>query len=163
VVAAASGAATAVISLPRVLLELNRSMLRLIEALGSARVTMASVADVAERLERIADELEEPLISLRPGIERLARVLDDDAIDTLPDTLRSINADVLPLIQGLRETQTKVNSLATVLPAASMFFGRRGRPGAPGAPGAPGGGPVVPGELAGNEEPPEIPDVEAGG
>jgi hypothetical protein len=51
-----------------------------------------------------------------------------------------------------------VNSLATVLPAASMFFGRRGRPGATG-----GGGPVVPGELAPGDEPPEMPDVEAGG
>jgi hypothetical protein len=122
-----SAQAHALADLPRILLDLNRSVLGLIEALGSARDTLARVGDVTARMERVAAELEEPIMALRPGIERLARVLDNDAVDTLPDTLRSINEDVLPLLQGLRDTQNRVNSLATVLPGASLLFSRRPR------------------------------------
>src|SRR5947209_17596386 len=90
-----------------------------------ARETLASASEAATRVERVAEELEEPLLALRPGIERLARVLDDEAVDTLPETIRSINEDVLPLVRGLRDTQTRVNSLATVLPGASLLLPRR--------------------------------------
>jgi ABC-type transporter Mla subunit MlaD len=129
-VALVSGQAKALAQLPRTLWELNLSVLALVEAFGSARATMATVAEVTERLERVTGELEQPLVALRPGLERLARVLDDPAVDTLPETLRSINEDVLPLLQGLRDTQTRVNSLATVLPGASLLFSRRPRAGA---------------------------------
>ena len=78
-------------------------------------------------MERVAEELEEPVMALRPGLERLARVLDDDAVDTLPDTLRRINEDVLPLLAGLRETQSRVNAVASIMPgAASLLFARAG-------------------------------------
>ena len=94
-----------------------------------ARETLLSASEVAARVERVAEELEEPLLALRPGIERLARVLDDEAVDTLPDTLRRINEDVLPLLSGLRETQSRVNAVASIMPgAASLLFARRGRP-----------------------------------
>jgi ABC-type transporter Mla subunit MlaD len=117
--------AGALARLPRTLLELNSSILRLVEGLGSARDTMASLAQVAARMERVLEELEEPVIALRPGLERLARVLDDDSIDDVPETLRSIREDVLPLLAGLRDTQSRVNALATVLPGASLLFPRR--------------------------------------
>ena len=94
-----------------------------------ARETLLSASEVAARVERVAEELEEPLLALRPGIERLARVLDDEAVETLPDTLRRINEDVLPLLSGLRETQSRVNAVASIMPgAASLLFARRGRP-----------------------------------
>ncbi len=123
-----SAQAHALADLPRILLDLNKSVLGLIDALGSARDTMARMAEVTARMERVAEELEEPIMALRPGIERLARVLDNDAVDTLPETLRSFNEDVLPLIQGLRDTQNRVNTLAGVLPGASLLFARRPRP-----------------------------------
>jgi hypothetical protein len=121
--------ARALIEIPRTLLDLNRSILSLIDAVTMARETLTSAADVAARMERVAQELEEPMMALRPGIERLARVLDDEAVETLPDTLRRINEDVLPLLAGLRETQSRVNAVASIMPgAASMLFARRGRP-----------------------------------
>ncbi len=132
VAAAISAPARALISVPRTLLDLNRSILALVEALTNARETLLSASEVAARVERVAEELEEPLLALRPGIERLARVLDDEAVDTLPDTLRRINEDVLPLLSGLRETQSRVNAVASVMPgAASLLFARRGRPAQP--------------------------------
>jgi ABC-type transporter Mla subunit MlaD len=121
--------ARALLEVPRTLLDLNRSILTLIDALTMARETLLSASEVAARVERVAEELEEPLLALRPGIERLARVLDDEAVDTLPDTLRRINEDVLPLLSGLRETQSRVNAVASIMPgAASLLFARRGRP-----------------------------------
>jgi hypothetical protein len=120
-----SDRARALAGVPRTLLDLNRSVLGLIDALTSARETMAAVAVIIARIERIAEELEEPVLALRPGLERLARILDDDVVDTIPEVLKTINEDVLPLLQGLRDTQSRVNSLATVLPGASLLFSRR--------------------------------------
>jgi hypothetical protein len=121
--------ARALIEIPRALLDLNRSILSLIDAVTMARETLTSAAEVVARMERVAEELEEPVLALRPGIERLARVLDDEAVETLPDTLRRINEDVLPLLAGLRETQSRVNAVAGIMPgAASMLLARLGRP-----------------------------------
>ncbi len=132
VAAVIAAPARALVDVPRTLLDLNRSIVSLIDALTMARETLLSASEVASRVERVAEELEEPLLALRPGIERLARVLDDEAVDTLPDTLRRINEDVLPLLSGLRETQNRVNAVASIMPgAASLLFARRGRPSDP--------------------------------
>jgi hypothetical protein len=79
--------------------------------------------------------MEGPVLALKPGLERLAVILDDPAVDTIPDTLRKINAEVMPLVKGIQETQGKVNNIATLaeetsnrlagLPGMSTFFGRR--------------------------------------
>lgn len=127
----------ALAALPRTMLDLNRSILGLIEVVAAARDTLASSQRVSARLERIVDEMEEPILALRPGLERLAVVLDDPAVDSIPDTLRKINEDVLPLVQGIRETQGKVNNIAALaeetstrlagLPGAGFLLGRRAR------------------------------------
>ena len=127
----------ALAALPRTMLDLNRSILGLIEVVASARDTLASSQRVSARLERIVDEMEEPILALKPGLARLAVVLDDPAVDSIPDTLRKINEDVLPLVQGIRETQGKVNNIAALaeetsirlagLPGAGFLLGRRAR------------------------------------
>jgi hypothetical protein len=117
--------ARALAGVPRTLIDLNRSLLGLIEAINAASETLAAAGVVVERVDRMSAQLEEPLLALRPGLERLARILDDDVVDTIPEVLKTINEDVLPLLQGLRDTQSRVNSLATVLPGASLLFSRR--------------------------------------
>jgi ABC-type transporter Mla subunit MlaD len=133
----------ALAALPRTMLDLNRSILTLIEVVASARDTLASSQRVSARLERIVEEMEEPVLALKPGLARLAVLLDDPAVETIPDTLNKINADVLPLVQGIRETQGKVNNIATLaeetsvrlaaLPGAGFLLGRRSRQPADGA------------------------------
>lgn len=127
----------ALAALPRTMLDLNRSILSLIEVVASARDTFASSQRVSSRIERIVDEMEQPILALKPGLERLAVILDDPAVETVPDTLRKINEEVLPLVQGIQETQSKVNKIATLadetssrlvgLPGAAFLFGRRAR------------------------------------
>ena len=93
--------------LPRTLSDLNGTVRELTEATTMARDTIASAQRIAERLE--------PVRALKPGIERVGKVLDDPAVDTVPDTLRRINEDLMPLIHGLRQAQSKVGSVAGLL------------------------------------------------
>jgi ABC-type transporter Mla subunit MlaD len=105
----------ALAQLPRTLSDLNGTVKELTEATTMARETIASAQRIAERLEDLVEELEEPVRALRPGIERVGKVLDDPAVDTVPDTLRRINEDLMPLIHGLRQAQSRVGSVAGIL------------------------------------------------
>jgi ABC-type transporter Mla subunit MlaD len=112
--------------LPRTLADLNTAVRELITATRVATETIASAQRTAERLEGLVDELEEPVRALRPGLERVGRVLDDPAVDTLPDTLRTVADDLLPLVHGLRQATDRVGTVAGFL--------RRRAPGSTGRP-----------------------------
>jgi ABC-type transporter Mla subunit MlaD len=105
----------ALAQLPRTLSDLNGTVRELTAATTSARETIESAQRIAERLEALVEELEEPVRALRPGLERVGRVLDDPAVDTVPDTLRRIHDDLMPLISGLRQAQTRVGSVTGML------------------------------------------------
>ncbi|MGY1604882.1 hypothetical protein [Geodermatophilus sp. SYSU D00815] len=111
----------ALAQLPRTLADLQGTVRQLTDATTAAKDTIASAQRTAERLEALVEELEEPVRALRPGLERVGRVLDDPAVDTVPDTLRRIHDDLMPLVAGLRQAQTRVGSVAGLLL-------RRGRP-----------------------------------
>ena len=105
----------ALAQLPRTLSDLNGTVRELTEATTMAHATIASAQRIAERLEDLVDELEEPVRALKPGLERVGRVLDDPAVDTVPDTLRRIQEDLVPLIHGLRIAQSRVGSVTGML------------------------------------------------
>jgi ABC-type transporter Mla subunit MlaD len=105
----------ALAQLPRTLSDLNGTVRELTQATTMARETIASAQRIAEQLQALVDELEEPVRALRPGLERVGRVLDDPAVDTVPDTLRRIHDDLMPLIHGLRQAQSRVGSVTGML------------------------------------------------
>ena len=105
----------ALAQLPRTLADLNGTVRELTAATIMARDTIASAQRTAEKLEELVEELEEPVRALRPGLERVGRVLDDPAVDTVPDTLRRIHDDLMPLIAGLRQAQTRMGSVTGLL------------------------------------------------
>ena len=105
----------ALAQLPRTLSDLNGTVRELTEATTKAHATISSAQRIAERLEALVDELEEPVKALRPGIERVGRVLDDPVVDTVPDTLRRIQEDLVPLIHGLRVAQSREGSVTGLL------------------------------------------------
>jgi hypothetical protein len=84
------------------------------EALAQLPTTLRDGA-VQVAVEVLVEELEEPVRALKPGLERVGRVLDDPAIDTVPDTLRRIHDDLMPLISGLRQAQARVGSVTGLL------------------------------------------------
>ena len=116
----------AMAQLPRTLADLNSAVRELITATRVATETITSAQRTAERLEGLVDELEEPVRALRPGLERVGRVLDDPAVDTLPDTLRTVADDLLPLVHGLRQATDRVGTVAGLLRRRAP--GTRGRP-----------------------------------
>ena len=116
----------ALAQLPRTLTDLNAAVRELITATRVATETVASAQRTAERLEGLVEELEEPVRALRPGLERMGRVLDDPAIETVPDTLRTVADDLLPLVHGLRQATDRVGSVTGFL--------RRRAPGNKGGP-----------------------------
>ena len=105
----------ALAALPRTLSDLNGTVRELTAATTMARDTIASAQRTAERLEDLVEELEEPVRALRPGLERVGKVLDDPVVDTIPDTLRQIHDDLMPLIHGLRQAQTRMGSVTGLL------------------------------------------------
>jgi len=121
----------ALAQLPLTVAALNSAVQGLIEAVTITRETAASAQRVSERLEEVIEELDEPVRALRPGLERAAKVLDDPVIDTVPETLRRLTEDVVPLVHGLRDAQTRVglvfnqaaNASARLaeLPGAQLF------------------------------------------
>jgi ABC-type transporter Mla subunit MlaD len=111
----------ALAQLPRTMTDLNSAVRELISAVGVASETIASAQRTAERLEGLVEELEEPVRALRPGLERVGAVLDDPVIDTVPETLRSIHDDLMPMIASLRQAQSRVGTVTGMLR-------RRGRP-----------------------------------
>jgi ABC-type transporter Mla subunit MlaD len=105
----------ALAQMPRTLTDLNRTIRELTEVTTLARETIESAQRITERLEGLVGELQQPVRALKPGLERVGRVLDDPAVDTVPETLRRIHDDLMPLISGLRRAQTRVGSVTEVL------------------------------------------------
>ena len=101
----------ALAQLPRTLADLQGTVRQLTEATNTAKDTIASAQRTAERLETLVEELEEPVRALKPGLERVGRVLDDPAVDTVPDTLNRIHDDLMPLIHGLRQAQERMGTV----------------------------------------------------
>jgi hypothetical protein len=103
----------ALASLPRTLVALNRSVIGLSRSLEASREAFGAVQRVAVRLDRLLDDLDEPVRELGPGLRRLAVLLNDPVVDELPDTLRRLQDDLLPVVRNLRDTQQRLASIAT--------------------------------------------------
>jgi hypothetical protein len=98
--------------LPSIIAELQNSVRGLSETLSDSKETAASAQRVTARLEKILDEIEEPVRSLRPGIERLALVLDSPVVERLPATLETIERTVLPLASRINAATVWVDTTA---------------------------------------------------
>ena len=106
--AAAVGAVLAAQSLTS-LLGAARSAVGLVE---DARESVRAVHRLALRADGLVTELEEPVRALVPGIRRLAAVLDDPVVEQVPDTLRQVQDDLLPVLRTLADTHERVAEMA---------------------------------------------------
>jgi ABC-type transporter Mla subunit MlaD len=130
--------AEAVVALPGALLSLTRAVGSLDGTIREARDAVARLTALGTRLEAILDEVEEPVKDLAPGLRRLGEVLDDPAVSDVPDTIRRIREDVLPLVATLRGTTDVLGRFGA---GALLGGGRGGAPGAPPRGRPPPGGP----------------------
>ncbi len=102
----------ALAQLPAAVAALTGAVRGLGEVVGEARETLAAVNRLAVRMDAMAEELEEPLRALAPGLKRLAVVLDDPLVDEIPITLRKVQDDVLPVLRTLADTHERVAFIA---------------------------------------------------
>jgi hypothetical protein len=102
----------ALAALPAAVASLTGAVRSLGEVVGEARETLAAVHRLAVRMDAMAEELEEPLRALAPGLQRLAVVLDDPVVEEIPDTLRKVQGDVLPVLRTLADTHERVAFIA---------------------------------------------------
>lgn len=102
----------ALAQLPDVVASLTGAVRGLVETAQQARESIASFQRLTARMDGIVAELEEPLRALAPGLRRLAVVLDDPVVADLPDTLRRVQDDVLPVLRTLADTHDKVAVIA---------------------------------------------------
>ena len=96
--------AEAMAALPGALLSLTRAVSRLDGTLREAREAVARLQRLGDRLDGLLDEVEQPIRDLAPGLRRVGEVLDDPMVSEIPDTVRRIRDDVLPLVATLRGT-----------------------------------------------------------
>jgi ABC-type transporter Mla subunit MlaD len=120
--------AEALAALPAALLSLTRAIGSLDATVRDARDTVARLQRLGERLEGILDEVEQPVKDLAPGLRRVGVVLDDPAVSDLPDTVRRVREDLLPLVATLRGGADVLDRFAG---ARSLFGGLRRLPDQP--------------------------------
>jgi hypothetical protein len=110
--AQASQNITALAALPHTVTALTGAVRSLGETVGAARETLVAVQRLVVRLDALVDELEEPVRDLAPGFRRVAVVLDDPVVEELPETLRKVQDDVLPVLRTLADTHERVAFIA---------------------------------------------------
>jgi hypothetical protein len=94
---------------------------------GEARETVQAYHRLAQRADALITDLEQPLRELAPGMRRLATVLDDPVVEDLPDTVRQLRQDLLPVLRTLADTHERVAFVAG-LPGAALLGRRRTPP-----------------------------------
>ena len=93
--------------LPSTIAELQRAVRGLGETLNASRESAAAAQRVTSRVEAALDEIEEPIRALRPGLERLAVVLESPVVERIPAMLEAIEATVVPIASGVEQTRAR--------------------------------------------------------
>ncbi len=120
--------AEAMAALPGALVSLTRAIGSLNATIRDARDTVARLQRLGERLEGVLDEVEQPVKDLAPGLRRAGKVLDDPMVSDLPDTVRRLREDLLPLVATLRGGADVLDRFAG---GRSLLGGIRRLPGEP--------------------------------
>lgn len=113
----------ALIELPATIASLQRAVRALADTVAVGAETLLIVQKLALRIDRLVDEIEAPVLALAPGLRRTAVVLDDPIMETIPDTVRRLQTEAMPLLRAISETQARL----AALPGAALLGSLAGR------------------------------------
>jgi ABC-type transporter Mla subunit MlaD len=105
----------ALAALPGAVADLSAAVHNLADATAGAKETVQTMSRLAGKMEGLVDEL-------TPGLHRVAQVLDDPVMSTLPEALTQVRRDLLPVLRMIADTNERIASLAS-LPGASTLLG----------------------------------------
>jgi ABC-type transporter Mla subunit MlaD len=111
----------ALLDLPVALLELPGAIADLPGALRRGERAIRRLDELTARVEGLVGELEEPVRGLVPGLTRVGTVLDDPVVDRLPRTVSRLEAEIVPVVATLRETQARVAAIAASTERITTF------------------------------------------
>ncbi len=125
----------ALAALPGAVQSLSAAVKNLAEATAGAKDTVITMNRMINRVDAIVTELEEPLKALAPGMARMAAILDDPIIASVPETLAQVQRDILPVLKTLADTNERVAFIAGSTERIMTFIDDTGRTiaGIPGA------------------------------
>ncbi|MCW2572407.1 MAG: uncharacterized protein JWO88_2465 [Frankiales bacterium] len=125
----------ALAALPGAVQSLSAAVKNLADATAGAKDTIITLNRMINRVDAIVSELEEPLKALAPGMTRMAAILDDPVIASVPETLAQVQRDILPVLRSLADTHEKVAFIAGSTERIMSFIDDTGRTiaGIPGA------------------------------
>jgi ABC-type transporter Mla subunit MlaD len=125
----------ALAALPGAVQSLSAAVKNLADATAGAKETVRTMNRLVGKMEGIVDELEAPLKALAPGMQRMAGILDDPIISTVPETLAQVQRDILPVLRTLADTNERVAFIAGSTERIMAFVDETGRTiaGIPGA------------------------------
>jgi hypothetical protein len=125
----------ALAALPGAVQALSAAVKNLAEATSGAKDTIVTLNRMVTRVDAIVAELEEPLKALGPGMTRMAKILDDPVIASVPETVAQIQRDILPVLRTLADTHERVAFIAGSTERIMTFIDETGRTiaGIPGA------------------------------
>ena len=113
----------ALLELPATVASLQRAVRALADTVTVGADTLLVVQKLALRIDGLVDDLEEPVRALLPGLNRTAVLLDDPVMETIPDTVRRLQAEAMPLLRAISETQARF----AALPGAGLLGTLTGR------------------------------------
>jgi ABC-type transporter Mla subunit MlaD len=99
-------------ALPSTVQSLTSAVKNLAEIAATTKDTVAALQRLTMRIDAMAVELEPALMALAPGLTRLAAVLDDPVVEEIPETLKQVQKDILPVLRTLAETHERVAFIA---------------------------------------------------
>jgi ABC-type transporter Mla subunit MlaD len=111
----------ALAALPGIFVSLNRSVQSFAGAATQARDTAMAVQRLTTRLNGMVDELDEPVRAMVPAMQRMAVALDNPFLGEVPDVLRRLQQEILPMLSTMRETQSKIAGIAAATDSIRGF------------------------------------------
>ena len=125
----------ALAALPGAVQSLSSAAKNLADVTVTAKETVVALNRLVNRMDGITRELEEPLKALAPGMKAMAEILEDPAVQSVPETLAQVQRDILPVLRTLADTNERVAFIAGQTERIMAFVDDTGRTiaGLPGA------------------------------
>jgi ABC-type transporter Mla subunit MlaD len=99
--------------LPETMAELTLAVRNLAGTVEASRETVAAANRVANRLDELIEELRDPVLGLRPGIEQVSAVLEAPVVQRLPEILESVESTVLPVTNRAGQARERMARLGS--------------------------------------------------